>query len=123
MKNNRAARRYYHQVISSCPLTLRRRFAAEFKSSMVDYLEAHPDTTVEDIRRHFGEPQQVAFAFAAQNGMEDFQKKIRRNKALTITLIATLTVIALCVTALTVYIIYESSRGAVHSYSITVTGN
>ena len=60
MVNEQDLSKYIRQAGKGCPFFVRKRLTAELRSNLSDFLDAHPEYTMEDVRAHFGVPEKFA---------------------------------------------------------------
>lgn len=58
-----------------CDWKTRRKFIKDLKNDIADFVDENEDVSIDDIRRHFGEPKNIAIGFFEN---ADFKKIKRR---------------------------------------------
>lgn len=66
--------RMLHRALACTP-QLRKRLVAQMQESVADYLDENPQTTMQDLYEHFGEPKQVA-----ENALQELDPKELQNQ-------------------------------------------
>ena len=85
------------------------RFLEELENNIADYAEAQNVTGIEEIRAHFGTPEEIARAFFAGTDMEAVRKKLALRRAVVAVLLAALLLWGAALTAL-----YVEARTDMH---------
>lgn len=109
--------KYCNAVEKQCPREFRKRLMPDLESSISDYLAENPNSTLNNITQHFGEPEQFAIEYLAAMNDSERNKIISRAKWIKrgIAIGVALLIIIAAITA--TLIIIENSKTAVHYYS------
>lgn len=65
-----------------CPEEEKDRLLFGLWSDIEEYLEDHPDATLEELKAHFGQPEDVANSYQFSIGGEEVRKRIKKKKQL-----------------------------------------
>ncbi len=98
-----------------------KKMLTDFKESVFSYCEETPDTTIDDIKRHFGEPAMVAEEFTVGYGDDTYIKKYQFNKNCKVAIIAILAAILLFAATLNAMVAYHyhNAKGSYMEIEIT----
>lgn len=65
-----------------------KRFVREMEASISDYIEENGVTNMEEIREHFGAPEDIAKAFFVNTSLFDVKRRVRLKRIVTSVLLA-----------------------------------
>lgn len=108
---------YLKQVKKYCPLSFRKKLITELKSDLLDFLNDHPDSTLENIYQHFGTPETFASEYILAMDNEQRQKLIHRSKWNKRCVLAGAILIVLIIFTAAVWIVHENSQHVLLYYS------
>ncbi len=104
--------RYYREI--SCGLICssgeKKKFLAELKGNVCDFLENNPDASFEDIRNTFGTPAEIAESFKQQTDITAIKKKMSVKKMLLCAVLA-MVVVWLIFVVLSLIDVHTEARG------------
>ena len=114
-------KRYKRQIKANllCSTKLSKQFLADFYDTVDIYVEESGVTRIEEIRDHFGSPEQIARSFLAETDVSVIRRRMRQKQALIYLLIAALLLWTAFVVTST--IISDSGRGG-HGVTYMITG-
>ena len=82
-----------------CKRGVKRQFLIEFQSSVQDYIDKRPEVTLEDVRSHFGAPEEIANEFLASIELGSLKKAFGWKRVLIIGLCVALLLLTLYIVA------------------------
>jgi hypothetical protein len=108
-------KRYKRRVKANllCSTGLSRQFLSDLSDSIDNYIEENNVTRLEEVRDHFGTPEQIARSFLAETDISVIRKKVRLKQIILLALIA-----ALLIWAVGVAISTKTSYDARGGYGI-----
>ena len=107
---------YLKQVKKYCPLSFRKKLITELKNDLLDFLENHPDSTLENIYQHFGTPETFASEYILAMDNEQRQELINRSKWNKRCVLAGVILIVLIIFTAAVWIVHENSQDVAAYY-------
>ena len=123
MKRDLAAdvKRYQRQIKANllCATKQSKQFLADFYDAVDIFVEESGVTRIEEVRAHFGSPEQIARSFLAETDVGVIRRRMRLKQALICLLIAAL--LLWTAFAVTSTIVSDSARGG-HGVTYTITG-
>ena len=112
---------YLKQVKKHCPSSFRKKLMTELKSNLLDFLDDYPDSTLEDICRHFGSPETFSSEYILTMDDEQRQKLINHSKWNRRCVLAGIILIVLIILTTAVWIIHENSQHVTPYYHEIIT--
>ena len=111
----KALRGYFRRIRSLLIVRSKesKRFMAEFKASVSDYIEAEGVCDFDLVKEHFGAPETIAKAFLDETQIRYIRRRVRIRTAVIAALLAALLIWAGCVTSL-----YIEALPGLHGYGI-----
>lgn len=113
------AKRYFKAVKKSCPFAFKKRLISALKNDINEYIEQNPSASFEDIKQHFGEPEQFALEYIAAMDDTDRMKAVSITRQLKIAVII-ISIVGLIVSGCAIWIAIENSDSAIKIVEITV---
>jgi len=88
---------YYKDVSKRllCKRKVKRRFLQDFKNGVREFIENHPDATPQEVRAHFGTPEEIAGEFLASLQSNEVKRALDWKRVLLIGLGIALLLLAL----------------------------
>lgn len=64
-QNDRQLKKYFREIAQWLPCSgkVKRQIVLRIQENILNFIQANPDTTMEDIYKHFGVPQSIAAAY------------------------------------------------------------
>ncbi len=121
MVNEQDLSKYIRQAGKGCPFFVRKRLTAELRSNLSDFLDAHPEYTMEDVRAHFGVPEKFADEYLLTLDESTRQKYIHSAKFIKWSCISVSVAIILILMVTALMLLHEVSETRVYYYYEYVT--
>ncbi len=121
MVNEQDLSKYIRQTGKGCPFFVRKRLTAELRSNLSDFLDAHPEYTMEDVRAHFGVPEKFADEYLLTLDESTRQKYIHSAKFIKWSCISVSVAIILILMVTALMLLHEVSETRVYYYYEYVT--
>lgn len=117
MVNQRDISKYVWQAKKDCPVLFRKKLAAELQSNLSDFLETHPECTMDHVRAYFGSPEKFADEYLLALDAADRQKLFRKAKWVRKVVFIGTVIVVLVITVAAIWIVNENSRSAGYYYT------
>lgn len=121
MVNEQDLSKYIRQAGKGCPFFVRKRLTAELRSNLSDFLDAHPEYTMEDVRAHFGAPEKFADEYLLTLDENTREKYIHRTKFIKWSCLFVSLAIVLVIAVTALMLLHEVSETRVYYYYEYVT--
>ena len=123
---NSTLKKYYRSIRRElqCPGGTKKLILSQLQQNIAAFLEESPNADLAAIHAHFGTPQQIANAYLEELSAPELSKKLQlRRKTVAIILAASISVVAIWGTAVSIALIGEisSANGYIEMYPVTVT--
>ena len=99
-----------------CDRKAKKQFISDLQNTILEYREANPNATFDELIAHFGTPETIARDFL-ENAEEYRSRESKNKKALRITLIALLTALLIFVGIIAIVIVTNNRRTAGYYYT------
>ena len=92
---------YYKEIYKNLPCSygIKKVFIKSFKNRFNEFIEDNPNSTIDDLKKNFGEPKEIINSF---EGQKDYYKKLAKKRLIMIIII---TIIAIIIIGVLVYTI------------------
>ncbi len=117
---NLALKQYRRSIKRELPIYVRKRFLTTLDCDLNEYIAQHPNTTIDDIQKQFGEPKKFAKEYIASLDDHAQNRAMRVNHLAKIATII-LALVGLVCSACTVWMTIENSNLAVKYYIVEIT--
>lgn len=121
MISQKEIRTYLKQVKKNCPSSFRKKLAGELESSLFDYVDGHPDSTMEDIVVHFGLPERYVREYIRALDDSVCQKIVSRSKRIKRCVLIGTIIAVLIVAGAAIKLVQIISESTVYSWEVIVT--
>lgn len=120
MINKKEIKNYLKKAGKNCPPEFRKKLIKELENNISDYIEENPQSTAEDILKHFGEPEEFSCEYILSMDENDIKKSVLKSKWIKRSVITGISLLILIAVITSAWIIHDNSRNAVVYYSETV---
>ncbi len=120
MINKKEIKNYLKKAGKNCPPEFRKKLIKELENNICDYIEENPQSTAEDILKHFGEPEKFSCEYILSMDENDIKKSVLKSKWIKRSIITGISLLILIAVITSAWIIHDNSRNAVVYYSETV---
>ena len=111
MKNSKALKRYYRQIRSWLPVSIRQKkqIIRDLRSSIDAFLDAHPQADLQEIQAHFGTPSVIAAAYVDNTDTATLLRDLRVRRRIFAAVIAGVLIFLFVATTVITWEIVEYS--------------
>ena len=122
--DSRRIEHYFRQIRLLIPVSSKgvKKFLRDFRSSVEEYEEEHPECSAEDIIERFGSPEDVAYEYVSSVDAEEICRRISISRFVrrAIGIIVVAVVIAASYRVWILYDIHQQALDALPAYTVTV---
>lgn len=122
MISQREMNKYIKTVGKGCPFSFRKKLTADLRNSLSDFLDEHPECTMEDILLHFGCPEKFADEYIMTLDTAARQKLLHKEKSVKKIICLGVAIAVLVISIAAIVIVYENytSVGSYYTDEIQV---
>lgn len=122
--DSRKIEHYFRQIRLLIPVSSKgvKKFLRDFRSSVEEYWEEHPECSAEDLIEQFGSPEDVAYEYVSSVDAEEICRRISISKFVrrAVGIIAAVAVVAAGYRVWMLYDIHQQVIDALPAYTVTV---
>ena len=117
MVSQKEISKYIRRVGKGCQFSFRRKMIMELQNNLSDFLDGHPECTMDDVLSHFGTPEKFADEYILAMEVADRQKILRKTKLVKKGVCTGVAMVILIVMATAILIVHENSQSVGDYYT------